>query len=67
MRGTRHDHAVWIALDNLGAHLAKVVHKVEAGLKHLFEEEAIAAGLSGEDNEDAHEVGWEGGPGSIAN
>ena len=56
MRGARHDDAVRVARDDLRAHLPQVVDEVEARLEHLLEEEARAACLRGEDDQDRQEI-----------
>lgn len=59
------DGAVWVAEDDLCAHIDEFVDEEEAAFKHFLMEEHGAACLCGHDEEYAEEVGGESWPGGV--
>ena len=59
--------SVWVAEDNLCAHINQLIHKEQAALKHLLVNKHCSLRLCGNHEEDRQEIGCQAWPGGIGN
>ena len=62
--GTGDDDSVGVAKSNVGAHGDQLISEEHAGFIHPVVEKNRTLGLGGKNDEGAHEVGGEAGPGA---